>query len=177
MDSSLAPQQREHRLVMRVLAQWQALAQGGSLPRRAQIDPRAFGDDWQHCMLIDLASSAEHSRLAFVGESLRDPSWPTFERQSIADCQKDSLLYVATSYIGRVVAKRVPISSGGVGIHHGVPIIYRSILLPLSESGDKIDGLLGAANFREIPVEEEIHTLRAHPVSGPLPAELDAAHS
>ena len=175
MDSSLAPQQHEHRLVMRVLARWRALADGRGLPRRAQIDPRAFGEDWRHCLLIDLDPKAERSRLAFVGESLRDPSWPTFERQSIADCQKDSLLHVATSYVARVVAKGVPISSGGVGIHHGVPIVYRSILLPLSEGGGKIDGLLGAANYREIPVAEEIHAFREHPAPDSVRAELDTA--
>lgn len=175
MDSFLAPQQHEHRLVMRVLAQWRALADGHGLPRRSQIDPRAFGEDWRHCLLIDLDPRAERSRLAFVGEGLRDPSWPAFERQSLADCQKDSLLHVATSYIARVIAKGVPISSGGIGMHQGVPIVYRSILLPLSEGAGKIDGLLGAANYREIPVAEEIHTLREHPASAAVPAELGTA--
>jgi hypothetical protein len=175
MDSFLPPQQREHRLVMRVLAQWRALAEECGLPRRSRIDPRAFGEDWRHCLLIDLDPRAERSRLAFVGESLRDPCWPTFERQFVADCQRDSLLHLATSYIARVIAKGVPISSGGVGIHQGVPIVYRSILLPLSEGGGKIDGLLGAANYREIPVAEEIHALREHPASAAVPAEVDAA--
>jgi PAS domain len=174
MDSSFAPQQREHRLIMRVLARWRALAEGHALPRRSQIDPRAFGEDWRHCLLIDLDPRAECSRLAFVGEGLRDPSWPTFERQSIGDCQKDSLLHLATSYIARVTAKGVPISSGGVGMHLSMPIVYRSILLPLSESGDKIDGLLGAANYREIPVAEEIHAFREHSGVAPLATELRA---
>ena len=174
MDSSLSPQQHEHRLVMRVLAKWRAVADGSVLPRRSQINPRAFGDDWRHCLLIDLDPKPELSRLAFVGEKLHDPSWPTFERQSIADCQKDSLLHVATSYLARVVAKGVPISSGGIGIHHGVPIVYRSILLPLSESGTKVDGLLGAANYREIPVAEEIHMFREHPASDLAPAQAAA---
>jgi hypothetical protein len=175
MDSPLPPQQHEHRLIMRVLARWRALADGCGLPRRSQIDPRTFGEDWRHCLLIDLDPRAERSRFAFVGEGLRDPSWPTFERQSIADCQKDSLLHLATSYIARVAAKGLPISSGGVGIHQSVPIVYRSILLPLSEGGGKIDGLLGAANYREIPVAEEIHAFREHPAADLFPAELHAA--
>ena len=160
---------------MRVLARWRALADGCGLPRRSQIDPRAFGEDWRHCLLIDLDPRAERSRLAFVGQRLRDPSWPTFERQSIADCQKDSLLHLVTSYIARVAAKGVPISTGGVGMHHGAPIVYRSILLPLSEGGGKIDGLLGAANYREIPVAEEIHAFREHHDALSPAAELRAA--
>ena len=175
MDSSLAPQQHEHRLVMRVLARWRMLADGHVLPRRSQIDPRAFADDWRHCLLIDLDPRPERSRLAFVGEDLRDPGWPPFERQSVADCQKDSLLHLATSYIARVVAKGVPISSGGVGMHHSVPIVYRSILLPLSEGGGKIDGMLGAANYREIPVAEDVHAFREHPGAAPLLTEFHVA--
>src|SRR5258707_14671830 len=102
MDSSFALQQHEQRLVMRVLAQWRALADGRFLPRRAQIDPRAFGEGWRHCLLIDLDPKAERSRLAFVGGSLRDPSWPPLRRPSLADCQKDLLLHVATSQFGPV---------------------------------------------------------------------------
>jgi hypothetical protein len=37
-----------------------------------------------------------------------------------------------------------------VGRHVGAPVLFRSILLPLSESGGRIDGVLGAVNCREI---------------------------
>ena len=147
---------------MRVLAQWREIAGARGVPHRSQIDPHLFGEDWASCLLVDVDPKLECSRFAYVGETLRDPNWPTFERQRIADCEKDSLLHVATSYIARVVAKAVPISTGGVGIHDGVPIVYRSILLPLSEGGGRVDGVLGAANYREIPVAEEIHPLREH---------------
>src|SRR5258707_10114538 len=99
MDSSFALQQHEQRLVMRVLAQWRALADGRGLPRRAQIDPRTFGEDWRHCLLIDLDPKAERSRLALVGESPRDPSPPTLERPTLAHFPKDSLLHLAPSLI------------------------------------------------------------------------------
>ncbi len=161
-------QSREQRLVLRVLAQWRSLCRDGALPRRAQIDPQLFGQDWANCLLIDVDPRLERSRFAYVGEHLRDPSWPTLDRQSLAECQESTLLYVATTYASRVLAKGVPISTGGVGIHQGDPIVYRSILLPLAESGQRIDGMLGAANFREIPVTEEIHSLQEHRLDVPL---------
>jgi len=155
----------EQRLVLRVLAQWRSLCGATSLPRRAQIDPRVFGRDWGNCLLIDVDPKPERSRFAYVGEKLRDPTWPTLERQSICECQDGTLVHAATFYLARVIAKRVPISTGGVGIHLGVPILYRSILLPLSESGDRIDGMLGAANYREISVTEDIHTIDEAPAA------------
>lgn len=153
----------EQRLVLRVLAQWQALCAEDALPRRSQIDPAHFGKDWMNCLLIDIDPRSERSRFAFVGDRLRDPSWPTLERQAIGDCQENTLLHLATSYIPRVLSKGVPVSTGGVGIHQSVPIVYRSILLPLSEGDGRIDGVLGAANYREIPVTVEIHPFREHP--------------
>jgi hypothetical protein len=161
-------QTREQRLVLRVLARWRSLCRGSALPRRSQIDPQLFGPDWANCLLIDIDPRLERSRFAAVGENLRDPNWPTLERQSLAECQESTLLYVATSFAARVLAKGVPISIGGVGIHLGQPIVYRSILLPLAESEGRIDGMLGAANFREIPVTEEIHPLQEHRVEEPL---------
>jgi hypothetical protein len=168
MEPMSDPQTREQRLVLRVLARWRSLCRGASLPRRSQIDPQHFGQDWASCLLLDIDPKLECSRFAAVGENLRDPNWPTLDRQSLAECQESTLLYMATSYAGRVLAKGVPISTGGVGLHHGEPIVYRSILLPLAENDGRIDGLLGAANFREIPVTEEIHPLQEHPLGEPL---------
>ena len=161
-------QLHEQRLVLRVLARWRSLCNGAALPRRSQIDPQLFGQDWSNCLLIDIDPKLERSRFAAVGENLRDPNWPTLERQSLAECQESTLLYVATSYAARVLAKGVPISTGGVGLHEGQPIVYRSILLPLAEGQGRIDGMLGAANFREIPVTEEIHSLQEHRLDEPL---------
>jgi hypothetical protein len=153
---------REQRLVLRVLGHWRGLCDARSLPRRSQIDPQLFAQDWANCLLIDVDPKPERSRFAFAGANLRDPSWPTLERQSLGECQENTLLHVATHYLARVIAKGVPISTGGVGIHLGVPIIYRSILLPLAENGGRIDGVLGAANFREVPVTENVHPLQDH---------------
>jgi hypothetical protein len=150
----------EQRLIMRVLAQYHGLCRGTDMPRRAQINPALFGRDWAHCLLVDLDPHLEASRFAYIGDKLGDPTCPAFERQTLADCGENTLLHATTAYVSRVLARRLPISRSGIGLHRDTPILYRSILLPLSESGAAIDGLLGAANFREIPVREEIHPLR-----------------
>lgn len=163
-------QSAEKRLILRVLTQWHALSEGGTLPRRSQINPQMFGDDWAACLLLDVDPRLERSRFAYIGEYLRDPHFPPFERQTLAECQESTLLHLATCYAARVIGKGVPISTGGVGLHEGMPIIYRSILLPLSEGEGRIDGLLGAANYREVPVTEEIHPLRSHGAKEPVAA-------
>jgi hypothetical protein len=139
----------DRRLVMRVMAQWQTLAGGRGMPRRSQIDPRRFGADWGNCLLIDVDPAPAQSRLAFVGERLRDPTGPAFDRQRLEECLEDTLIYSATADIERVVAERAPVGEG-VATHVGTAVLYRSILLPLSEDGRRIDGILGAANCRDV---------------------------
>jgi hypothetical protein len=139
----------DRRLVMRVLSQWREMAGGRGVPRRSQIDPQPFGQDWSNCLLIDVDPEPSQSRLAFIGERLRDPTWPTFDRQCIAECAEHTLLHSAASHIDRVIAEREGLAEG-VGLHIGTPVLYRSILLPLSEDGRRIDGVLGAVNCREI---------------------------
>lgn len=147
----------EQRLTMRILATWRSLCRGPMPPRRSQIDPHLFGPDWSNCMLIDVDPSLPHSRLAYVGNALRDPNCLPFERQALSECEEGSLLHAMASSAPRVLTMRLPISTGGVLSHDGEPVLYRSILLPLSEADGRIDGLLGAASFRAVLVTEEIH--------------------
>ncbi len=42
----------------------------------------------------------------------------------------------------------------------GVQILYRAILMPLSEDGARIDGILGAANYREVGQNHKIEMRR-----------------
>jgi hypothetical protein len=159
----MGSESREQRLVLRVLTQWRSLCRNDALPRRSQVDPRLFAQDWANCLLIDVDPKLECSRFAYIGDNLRDPSAPPVDRQSLAECEETTLLYAATSYASRVLAKRAPISTGGVGVHQGAPVVYRSILLPLAEDGEHIDGMLGAANFREIPATEDVHPAKEPP--------------
>lgn len=153
---------REQRLTMRILSTWRTLCRGSHPPRRAQIDPMLFGSDWANCMLIDIDPELDRSRLAYVGSKLRDPSWPPLDRQTLAECEAGTLLHAMMSSAPRILAKGLPMSSGGVVNYEGEPVVYRSILLPIAESSGRIDGLLAAASFRVISVEEEVHPLQDH---------------
>ena len=139
----------ERRLTARVHAVWKKLA-GSGLPRRSQIDPADFGIDWANCLMIDVDQVPERSRFSYVGIALRDPTWPTFDRQCISECLEGSLLELVTRHISRVAVTRNPISFGGSAVHDETAILYRTALLPLSETGERVDGVLGAIAFREV---------------------------
>ena len=148
-------QPTERRLIVRVHTVWKKIA-GGGMPRRSQIDPREFGADWANCMLIDVDPVPSRSRFSHVGENLRDPTWPTFDRQCVAECLEGTLLELVTQHISKLTVKRKPVSFGGSAVHDDGNILYRTTLLPLSETGDKIDGILAAVAYREVSVAQEI---------------------
>ena len=108
-------QPTERRLIVRVHTVWKKIA-GSGMPRRSQIDPRDFGTDWSNCMLIDLDPVATRSRFSHVGENLRDPTWPTLDRQCVAECLDGTLLELVTRHISKLTVKRKPVSFGGSAV-------------------------------------------------------------
>jgi hypothetical protein len=147
--------QAERRLTNRVLRVWKTLAIEG-FPSRAQIDPTAFGADWGQCLMIDIAAELRRSRFSHVGIALRDASWPTFDRQSVAECLEGSLLELVTRHVPRLLQANKPVNAGGPAVHEETNILYRTILLPLSESGHHIDGVLAAVGYREIAATADL---------------------
>lgn len=149
----------DRRLTMRVLQIWKGLAPGPGLPRRSQVDPRLFGADWPNCLLLDVDPAPERSRIAYVGDKLRDSSWPPFERQCLAECVSGTLLHLATSKLSAVLENTAPVSFGGSALHGETSILYRAILMPLAEQGTVIDGILGAVSYREVSLADGIVSL------------------
>jgi hypothetical protein len=150
----------DRRLVVRVHNVWKKIA-GERAPRRSQIDPREFGVDWSSCVLVDLDPVPSRSRFSHVGDTLRDPTWPVFDRQPVSECLEGTLLELITRHIPRLAVKKKPVSFGGSAMHNENDILYRTILLPLSENGEQVDGILAAVAYREVTAEQEI------PVSDP----------
>jgi hypothetical protein len=157
MSTSTQTPPRELRLTMRVLTYWREVAGSREFPQPSDIAGEKLGEDWKNCMLIKVDPASELSTFLFVGGELRLTDGSGFEGQSVSACGKDTILRQATAFMATVLSKRVPISMSGAATHLGAPILYRSILMPLSTDGHTIDGLLGATNFREVRPREETH--------------------
>src|ERR1700720_3753764 len=133
----------ERRLVERVLLRWTKMAEGRRFPRLNEIDHWMVGEDWANCLLIAVQSPIELSHFTAVGKNL-----------AIALCPRDTLAGVLLSYLPWVVSSRCCLIVEGGATLRGVPILYRGALLPLSEDGDTIDHVLGAANHRALLADD-----------------------
>lgn len=114
--------------------------------------------------MIDVDADPRRSRFSYVGNALHDPTCPIFDRQPVSECLEGSLLELVTRQIPRLLNSGRPVSIGGSAIHEELNILYRTILLPLSENGQKPDGLLAAVGYREIAVANEIPIAEIGPV-------------
>jgi hypothetical protein len=133
----------ERRLVWRVLRHWKEISDGGRFPRRDEIDPWLQEKDGANSLLIAVELPIELSHFAVVGVNL-----------AIALCPTDTLAGVLLSQVPRVVSARHGLMIEGGPTLRGAGIIYRAVLLPLSEEGVTIDHLLGATNYRSLRTNE-----------------------
>jgi hypothetical protein len=127
-------------------------AGGWGFPQLNEIDPWMVGNDWANCLVIAVQSPVELSHFVAVGENL-----------AVALCPRDTLAGVLLSHLPRVLSVRRGLIVEGGATYQGVPVLYRGALLPLSEDGDTIDHVLGAATHRallagEAPTTQPIRT-------------------
>jgi hypothetical protein len=70
-------------------------------------------------------------------------------------CPQSSLLHALLAYLPRCIESVGPLAISGSAQHGGYDILYRAILLPLSEDGATIDAVLVAANYRDLRPGED----------------------
>ena len=150
----------DSRLTVRVRNIWNKLAAHG-IPRRSQIDPRSFGSDWSNCFMIDLSPEVSQSRFGYVGNALQDLTWANMERATLSELPKDTLVKTIISLIPRVISDKMPVGFAGLTQHDDKNILYRTVLAPLTESGDQVDGISAGAMYREVFAQTELPDLPA----------------
>ncbi len=153
IDVTSLPEER--RAIMRIHAIWQRLA-GEGIPKRSQIDPKAFGPDWVHCLFIELESETLQPRFSFPGSNLPDHPFPSFDENCISQRLAETLLTLAGKHVPRVLQTRTPLGYGGTASHAGNDILYRIVLLPLSDDGERVDAFLAAMTYRDVPETREL---------------------
>lgn len=145
------PQGIERRLVLRLLAYWRSLCGDRRMPSCSDIDPAAIPEIWPYAFILSTDEKKDEFVFQALGDQIDTISSRSLTGSLLTDAPFDSLPGIALAYAGEVLEKAVPISRGGEFLTlNGAKVLYRSILLPLGTDDTMIDGLLGAANWREI---------------------------
>ena len=141
----------ERRLVLRLLAHWRSLGGDQILPKISDIDLAAIPDIRPHSFLLEWDEAEGGYVFRALGEEIDRMSPSQLVGRRDTDAPVDALPGMALVYLDEVIEKSVPISRGGSFSNPaGKKVLFRSVLLPLSGDGQTINGILGAANCREV---------------------------
>ena len=151
------PKGLERRLVLRLLSYWRELGGDRPFPSFADVDPAAIPDMWKCAFVIEVVGHERDPVLRHAGAEIATATPVPLRDLRLSAVPAGTLVGHAVSYVQAVIAKRVPISRGGEFTRQGpngrLRVLYRSILLPMSDDGETVSGILGAANCRETPEE------------------------
>ena len=145
-----APKGMERRLVLRLLTHWRELTGEREYPSFSELDPAAIPDIWTYSFVLDIAGRPEDPIFRLAGPRFAAYSPVELRDLPVSQAPRDSLIAKSVEFAQEVIAKQVPISRGGEFVKpDGVKVLYRGIILPISDDGFTVSGLLGAANCRE----------------------------
>lgn len=134
----------ERRLVGRLLAYWHHLCEGRSYPALVDVDPAQIGDDWRWSFILDTKSYSDIPNFSYIGPDIAKYSGIYL---SGADSFTTTLLDLATHRLARVYSEGCPLLiEDDVVRFDGKRLMFRAVLLPLSDDGETINFVLGAAN-------------------------------
>ncbi len=139
-------------MVHRLLTHWRDAQGEGGIPSLDAIVKRNLGDILPSIFLLKVPADAGEPTFAgarigklFAGEV----SGYYLTDRPVSAVPEGTLLEQAVGICDEVLARKVPITRGGEFEHvQGGTVLYRSIMLPLSEGQGTIDFLLGAANSK-----------------------------
>jgi hypothetical protein len=149
------PPLEDRRLVSRVLRNVLQSATHGRLPRLNDVDPWLVGDDWSNCALVRVRKPRDQSVFIVVGDNLLSKRERVLDCEPISNCPPTTLLGVSLFFLTEAVEGRAAIMVEGGAAHLGTPILYRTLLVPLSEDDLTVEAVLIAANSREHRDEEQ----------------------
>jgi hypothetical protein len=130
------PQGMEKRLVLRLLQVWRKACDDDVYPSSARMEAERIDDIWDHCFVLDLTGPDDRPIFRQAGPCYAAHAGIPLNDLPIADAPEASLVANSLCCLDEVLRKRVPVSRGGTFRDaSGAEILFRTILLPLSDDG------------------------------------------
>lgn len=140
------PAHAERRLTYKLLNYWDSLRGTRPFPAPADIDGRAIPELWPWCFIIDTEHSFPSHYFLYLGKDLAEYSGIYLSGEHD---WRMTLLDKAAAHLDCTLTRREPtIIEDELTRYDGRQLLFRCIMLPLSDDGETINQVLGAANGR-----------------------------
>jgi hypothetical protein len=138
------PAEAERRLTWRLFNYWDRVRDNRPFPALADIDGAAIPDMWPWCFVLEAENGMSAPYFHYLGSELARYSGVFL---SGADDWRLTLLDKAASHLDRTLTARAPVLvEDELRRYDGRELLFRSIMLPLSDDGATVGHVLGAAN-------------------------------
>ena len=151
----------ENRMVLQLFTYWKRISKERLFPSLVDIDPGSIADIWPYCFILDVTTEVDRPIFHYIGKSLErdrqiDLALAELEKSEGEEISRTppTRLGQAAKNFRQALLKKSPVTSGGVFEHPtGKTILFRSILLPLSDNERNFNYILGAVSSREISTD------------------------
>ena len=134
----------QRRLAGKLLSYWEEKRGARQQPSLQDIDPEEIADLWPHCFILDVANFQDFPYFHYLGPRLARYSGIFLSGRY--DWSR-TLLKKSVCHYREALERRAPVLlEEELTQYDNTKLLFRSILLPLSDDGDSINYLLGAAN-------------------------------
>lgn len=137
----------ERRLTERIRNKWARLSDD-KLPSLQEIEALNFGPDWPFCFAVDMRLSDIFPYFLFMGDAIArySTAYPMGDPR-----REKTLLDTAMAKMDEAALARAPVEFNDIKqLDDGRRVAFRSILLPLSENGQDVTHIFGAAKGRNV---------------------------
>ena len=138
-------------MVLRLLTHWWDWCGDADYPYFAKVDPARMAEIWDFSFALDIVGREDNPVVRTVGSEFQKYLPQAVRDCALSDVPAGSLIEHAASYYHEIIDRGVPISRGEFIKYDGMKVLYRSIILPMSDDGTSVSGLFGTANYREVP--------------------------
>ncbi len=141
---------RERRLNMRLMAHWQKQRDGRRFPALAEIDQNEIEDIWPDCFVIAVANDKGPS-FQYIGAAIAESSGIEAGAPVVSAAPCDTLLRSALGKLDTVFSDKTVVTDSGVfKAADQAELLFRAILLPLSDDQETINFVIGGARCKAL---------------------------
>lgn len=166
----------ERRMQVRAYRLWLSQVEAGELPPIEGLCPEQLGDLGTNGALVDFTLGLDRPALIYLGAALAAECGMDRDIFNLGDVPERSLLSRLTEHCLEVIANRAPVGfDAEFNDQDDRLVLYRSILLPFSSDGERVDFVYGVISWKHAdrpkPGELQVQIVEPFPVltAPPLP--------
>ncbi len=143
------PQGMERRMAHRLLVRWRDAQENDGIPSLDALFHMDLKEMLPNIYVLKTPAPGEDPEFVQVGGAFDEEGGNGLVGATTRAVDDATLLGQAMRYYKKILGKKVPITLGGEFTKaDGTKILYRSIIVPLSDDGNSVNLLLGAANCK-----------------------------